>query len=56
MKIGMDYWKGNWEGRNELVLNTNSRSVELHSVEKYSPKPKLNNISSTGEDLLRFSC
>ena len=25
MKIGMDCWKGNWEGGKELVLDTSSR-------------------------------
>lgn len=56
MKIGMGYWKDNWEGGKELVLDTNSRNSELHSVEKYSPKPRLNNLSSTGLDLPRFFC
>ena len=56
MKIEKDCWKDNWEGRKELVLDTNSRSSELHPVGKCSSKPKLNNISSNKEDLLRFYC
>ena len=33
MKIGMDCWKGNWEGGKELVLDTSSVRFDLHAGE-----------------------
>lgn len=54
MKIGLDYWKGNWAGGKDLALDTNCRTFELYPVGKYSLKFKLNNISSIRENLLKF--
>lgn len=55
MKIGLDYWKGNWAGGKDLALDTNCRTFELYPVGKYSLKLKLNNISSIRENFLKFS-